>query len=96
MQKEEKKPINFYEILLTHISEKASLFENWVEVNSTVNLVPFGQGITELQIHENCDFVVPVNILTTFARALFSRATRHTTVCLIAKRSDMYIKTSKL
>ena len=31
---------------------------------------------------ENRDFVVPVNILTPFARALFSWATRHTTVCL--------------
>jgi len=32
-------------------------------------------------MHENCDFVVPVNILTPFARAPFSWATRHTTVC---------------
>ena len=31
---------------------------------------------------ENHDFVVPVNLLTLFARALFSWAARHTTVCL--------------
>ena len=33
-------------------------------------------------MRENCDFVVPVNILTTFARAPFFWAARHTTVCL--------------
>ena len=33
-------------------------------------------------MRENRDFVVPVNILTTFARAPFSWAARHTTVCL--------------
>ena len=33
-------------------------------------------------MRENRDFVVPVNILTTFAHALFSWAARHTTVCL--------------
>jgi len=32
-------------------------------------------------MRENRDFVVPVNILTSFARALFSWAARHT-VCL--------------
>ena len=31
---------------------------------------------------ENCDFVAPVNILTPSEHTLFSRATRHTTVCL--------------
>ena len=35
-----------------------------MEANSTVNLVPFGYGITELRMRENHDFVVPVNILT--------------------------------
>ena len=35
-------------------------------------------------MRENRDFVVPVNILTTFARAPFSWAARHTTVCLDA------------
>jgi len=40
-----------------------------MEANSTVNLVPFGLAITELQMRENRDFVVPVNILTPFARA---------------------------
>ena len=33
-------------------------------------------------MRENHDFVVPVNILTTFAHAPFSWAARHTTVCL--------------
>ena len=33
-------------------------------------------------MRENRDFVVPVNILTPFARASFSWAARHTTVCL--------------
>ena len=33
-------------------------------------------------MHENRDFVVPVNILTPFAHALFSWAARHTTECL--------------
>ena len=31
---------------------------------------------------ENHEFVVPVNVLTQFARAPFSWAARHTTVCL--------------
>jgi len=33
-------------------------------------------------MRDNSDFVVPVNILTLFARAPFSWATQHTTVCL--------------
>ena len=33
-------------------------------------------------MRENRDLVVPVNILTSFARAPFSWAARHTTVCL--------------
>jgi len=33
-------------------------------------------------MRENRDFVVPVNILTPFARTPFSWAARHTTVCL--------------
>ena len=33
-------------------------------------------------MRENRDFVVPVNILTTFAHAPFSWAARHTTMCL--------------
>jgi len=33
-------------------------------------------------MRENRDFVVPVNIFTTFAHAPFSWAARHTTVCL--------------
>ena len=53
-----------------------------MEANSIVNLVPFGEGITELWIRENRDLVVPVNILTLSVHILFSWATRHTTVCL--------------
>ena len=44
----------------------------WVEGTSTVNLVPFGTGITELWMHKNHYFVVSVNILTPFACAPFS------------------------
>ena len=38
--------------------------------------------IRELHVHENWDFVVPVNIFTPFVCAPFSWAVRHTTVCL--------------
>ena len=34
----------------------------------------FGEDIMELWVCENCNFVVPVNILTSFAYALFSWA----------------------
>ena len=33
-----------------------------VESTFTVNLLPFGSCITEPQMHENCDFVVSVNM----------------------------------
>ena len=46
----------------------------WEEGTSAVNLVPFGSGITELWMSENCKFVVPVNILTPFVRTPFSWA----------------------
>ena len=49
-----------------------------------VNLVSFVSDITELQMHENHDFVVPVNILTPFTSPTFSWATHHTKVCLDA------------
>ena len=39
-------------------------------------------------MRENQDFVVPVNILTLFARAPFSWAARHTTVCLDIRVPD--------
>ena len=39
-------------------------------------------------MRENCDLVIPVNILTYFARAPFSWAARHTTVCL--DKTDIY------
>ena len=34
-------------------------------------------------MRENRDFVVPFNLLTSFAHASFSWATQHTTVCLV-------------
>ena len=40
-------------------------------------------------MRENRDFVVPVNILTTFAHAPFSWAARHTTVCLDLKTRNI-------
>ena len=43
-----------------------------MEVNSTVNLVPFGENIMELRMCENHDFVVRVNIFAPFASAPFS------------------------
>ena len=45
-----------------------------MEANSTVNLVPLGEGIMELRVCENCDFVVPVSILIPFVCAPFSWA----------------------
>ena len=42
-------------------------------------------------MRENRDFVVPVNILTTFAHTPFSWAARHTTVCL----DQQYYSTNK-
>ena len=42
-------------------------------------------------MRENRDFVVPVNILTTFAHAPFSWAARHTTVCLDQLISNFHI-----
>ena len=43
-------------------------------------------------MRENRDFVVPVNILTTFAHAPFSWAARHTTVCLDLLQYHIEIK----
>ena len=45
-------------------------------------MVSFEEDITDLRMCENRDFVVPVNILTPFARVPFSCAVRHTTMCL--------------
>ena len=42
-----------------------------MEANSSVNLVLFGQDITELWTCENRNFVVPVNILTLFVCPIF-------------------------
>ena len=41
-----------------------------MEANSTVNLVPFGEGITELRMCKSCNFVLSVNILTLLAVCL--------------------------
>jgi len=49
-----------------------------VEDTFTVNVVPFGSGIMELQMRENSKFVVPVNILTLFACTPFFYVARHT------------------
>ena len=54
-----------------------------MEANSIVNLVRFGENIIELQIHENCNFFIPVNILTPFAHALFSWVALHIIVCVL-------------
>ena len=43
-----------------------------MEANSAIDLVPFAEGITELQMRENRYFVVPVDILTLFAHVPFS------------------------
>ena len=53
-----------------------------MEANSTVNLVPFGLTITELQMRENQDFAR--RLLTPFKRAPFSLAAQQITytVCL--------------
>jgi len=48
-----------------------------VESNSMVNFVPFRSKFTELYMCENCDFVVPVNILIPFASPVFLGHTTH-------------------
>ena len=85
----EKKKIFFCKNLLIYILRTAwgILFKfkcglPRVEANSTVNLVPYGLGITELWMRKNCDFIVLVNILTPLVHALFSWAAWHTTICL--------------
>jgi len=50
---------------------KFGMWPSLSEGTSIVNLMPFGSDITELHMCENCDFVLPVNILTPFAYALF-------------------------
>ena len=48
-------------------------------------------------MRENRNFVVPVNILTSFAHAPFSWATQHTTMCLDMSKSpnEFSIETHK-
>jgi len=88
-EEKKKKRIIFFESLTAYILGMAEgiffkflMWPSQVKGTSTVNLVPFGSGITELWMHKNCDFVVPVNVLTLFACGPFSWATQHTTVCL--------------
>jgi len=45
---------------------------------------------------ENCDFVVPVNILTPFAHALFSCSAQHTTVSLDFILSNFFVLPASL
>jgi len=66
----------------------------WVEETSIVNLVLFRSDITELQMRENCDFVVPINILTPIACAPFSWVARHTTMCFDYKNKWHLLKNS--
>jgi len=72
----------FADLYLGNGLEDLIMWLLFMEANSTVNLVPFGEDIAELRIGENCDFVVPVNILTPLVHTLFSTAAQHTTVCL--------------
>jgi len=95
-----KKNEEIFGSLIAHILEECSsnleCGLSWVEGTSTVNLVPLGSDITELWLHENRNFVVPVNILTSFVCAPFSWAaqhTQHTTMCLDHK---MCMKPSKI
>ena len=68
--KEEKKPKkNFADLYLGNgLRDIMQIWNVASEANFTVNLVPFGLDITELQMHKNHNFVVPVNILTPFTR----------------------------
>ena len=59
----------FFENLIAHILGMAEriffkfgMWPPWVEGISIVNLVPFELDITELQMRENRNFIVPVNI----------------------------------
>ena len=42
------------------------------------------------------NFAVPVNILTPFAHAPFSRAAQHTTMCLYMKKNTTLVKIVQL
>ena len=80
-----KKHGNFYEYYLgNRLRDLVKIYVEFgltcLEANSTANLVSFGSDITELWMHENSDFVVPVNIFTPFACTPFSAG--HTTMRL--------------
>ena len=53
-----------------------------MESNSTVNLVTLGKGVTKLCMRENRNSVFPVNMVTPFEHAQFSRAAQHTATCI--------------
>ena len=82
MTKKKKKRKFFEEIsrLISRKQHEGSLYSNLecglpcMEATYNVNLVLFREDITELWMCENRNFVVPVNALTPFARALFSWA----------------------
>ena len=80
-----KKPRNFMKIFWLISQERLEdLIQIWnrASPDSTVNLGIFGWDIMELWMRENCNFVVPVNILTYFTCTPFSWAAQHTTVYL--------------
>ena len=75
-EKKENWEINFFWFIvswewLNKFSSNLECGLPQVEGTSIVNLVPFGSDIMELWMRQNCDFAVPVNILTPFACAPF-------------------------
>jgi len=81
-----KKQRKFSEIciLLTCISQMAKVisfkFKTWCPLCREQLHHKFGaiqEGITELRLHENCDFVLPVNMLTSFVHPVFLGCTTH-------------------
>jgi len=70
-KKNKKKPRNFFESLIACILGMAK----GIFIASTLNLVLYGSGITELRIHENRDFV---NIFTLFAHHILLGCTATT------------------
>jgi len=59
----------------------------YMEANSTVKWVLFGQNITELRMHENHDFVVPDDILAPFAHVPFL-GLHNILLCVLIKNSQ--------
>ena len=75
-EEKKKKTKNFYWLISRERLEGSYSNLEWglpcMEANSSANLMLFGLDIMELQMCENCDFVVPINILTLFVRTQFS------------------------